>query len=96
MRRAVPACAATAAWSGCKTTAAVINNQNTGTETTVDNSFSFATGISSTAVNCMILCVASIKRDSNTASVPVMTNASLGSLASRLNFCKIRNSEIKT
>jgi hypothetical protein len=79
--------AATAAWSGCIDTGDPVDIANTGSETTVDNSFSFASGVSSTRNNTMAICVASILRDSNTASVPVMTNASLGSLASRLNIC---------
>lgn len=79
--------AATAAWSGCVDVGSPIDIASTGTETTVDNSFSFATGISSTRNNCLAICVASILRDSNTASVPVMANTSLASLASRLNIC---------
>lgn len=80
-------CAGTVAYSGCIDQGSPIDIAATGTETTSDTSFSFATGISSTRNNCMAICVASILRDSNTGSVPVMTNASLGSLASRLDYC---------
>lgn len=80
-------CAGTAAWSGCLDVGSPIDVQATGTETTSDTSFSFATGISSTRNNCLAICVASILRDSNVASVPVMTNTSLAALASRLDYC---------
>ena len=78
-------CAGTVGYTGViLNDSEVINVAGTGTETTVDNSFSFATGLSTTRINCMCICVASILRDSNTASVPVMSDANLASLASRL------------
>lgn len=80
-------CAGTVAYSGCIDVGSPIDISATGTETTSDTSFSFATGISSTRNNCMAICVASILRDSNVSSVPVMANASLASLTSRMDFC---------
>src|SRR6266496_1089480 len=79
-------CAGTAAWSGCITDSTVINNQATGTEVTSDTSFSFATGISTTVANTLCLCICTSGVSSNTGQVPVMTNSSLASLASRLNI----------
>lgn len=79
--------AATLAYSGCLASGSPINNQAVSTENTSDTSFSFATGISSSVNDCLAICVASILRDSNTGSVPVMTNASLASLNVRYNEC---------
>ena len=56
-------------------------------ETTSDNSFSWAPGTSTADADRLVLCVSSILRDSNTASVPVCTNAALSALASRANYC---------
>ena len=57
-------------------------------ETTSDNSFSWAPGTSTADADRLVLCIyKSILRDSNTASVPVCTNAALSALASRANYC---------
>lgn len=56
------------------------------TETTSDTSFSYAPGTSTTLANELVLCVATSGQDSNTAQVPVCTNSSLTSLASRANY----------
>jgi hypothetical protein len=80
-------CAATLAYSGCITDGTVINNQTVGSETTNDDSFSFATGISTTVKECMCLGICTSGVDSNTGQVPVMANTSLSALASRLNIC---------
>lgn len=80
-------CCATAGWSGCVPSGSPVDVSATGTEAASDTSFSFASGISSTVNDCIALCIASIQRDSNVASVPVMANSSLTSLASRLDHC---------
>lgn len=61
--------------------------ETTGTEATVDDSFSFAPGTSTTGADRLVLVVSTILRDSNTPSVPVCTNANLTALASRSDFC---------
>lgn len=61
--------------------------ETTSTETTSDTSFSWAPGGTTGGADRLVLVVSSILRDSNTASVPVCTNASLTSLASRANYC---------
>ena len=60
--------------------------ETTSTETTADVSMSHTAGTSSGYGNT-VLCVGTINRDSNTASVPVMANSSLESLASRADYC---------
>lgn len=60
-------------------------NVVTGTEATSDTSFSFAPGGSTTQGSRLVACVASTGVDSASAQVPVMTNAALGSLTSRMN-----------
>src|SRR3990167_863519 len=59
--------AATAAWSGCDTTSSVINTQETGSESTSDTSLSFATTVSTTVANCMVLLISTDDTDSNPA-----------------------------
>jgi hypothetical protein len=61
--------------------------ETTGTETTSDTSFSFTPSVSTTGADRLALVVSTIVRVSNTASVPVCTNAALSALASRQNFC---------
>ncbi len=78
--------AGTVAYSGCITDATVINQQATGSETTSDQSFSFATGVSSTVKDCLCIGICTSGEDSNTGQVPVMANTSLAALASRLNI----------
>src|SRR3990167_3935571 len=77
--------AATAAWSGCDTTASVINNQANGNETTADTTLSFVTGISTTVNNCMVLLISTDDIDSNTAQHSSQANSNLGSVAERLD-----------
>ena len=61
--------------------------ETTSNETTSDTSFSWAPGTSTTGIDRVVLVISTILRDSNTASVPVCTNANLTSLASRANYC---------
>lgn len=61
--------------------------ETTSSETTSDTSFSWAPGGTTGGADRLVLVVSSILRDSNTASVPVCTNASLTALASRANYC---------
>lgn len=56
------------------------------TEATSDTSFSWAPGTSTTVNDCLVLVVSTSGVDSNTAQVPVCTNASLTALASRANY----------
>jgi hypothetical protein len=63
-----------------------IENWTTSSETTSDTSFSWAPGYSTTNDYSLVLCVATSGFDSNTAQVPVNTNANLASLASRANY----------
>lgn len=80
--------AATIAYSGCVEAGSPIDTTGiaASAETTSDTSFSFATGVASTAHNAMCVCIATSGVDSNTGQVPVMTNAALGTLTSRMNF----------
>src|SRR3990167_9818615 len=77
--------AATAAWSGCDTTSSVINTQETGSESTSDNSLSFATTVSTSVANCMVLLISNDDTDSNTAQHSSQANTNLGSIAERLD-----------
>src|SRR3989344_6128729 len=77
--------AATAAWSGCDTTSSVINIQETGNESTSDTSLSFATTVSTTVANCMVLLISTDDTDSNTAQHGSQANSNLGSIAERLD-----------
>jgi hypothetical protein len=75
-----------AAYSGCLETGSPINVQATGSETTSDTSFSFATGISTTVANCLVLCACSTGNDvSSTAQFGTMANTSLTALAERMD-----------
>lgn len=81
-------CAARLAYqTGTYDTSDPFEIETTGTETTSDTSFSFAPGTSTSKNDCLVLVVSTILRDSNTASVPVCTNANLTSLNSRANYC---------
>src|SRR3990167_11319116 len=77
--------AATAAWSGCDTTSSVINIQETGSESTADTSLSFATTVSTTVNDCMVLLISNDNTDSNTAQHSSQANTNLGSIAERLD-----------
>ena len=77
--------AATAAWSGCDTGSSVINNQETGSESTSDTSLSFTTTISTTVNNCMVLLISNDDTDSNTAQHGSQANSNLGSIAERVD-----------
>ena len=79
-------CAATAAWSGCITTGDPVNNQATGTETTSDTSLSFATGISTSVNDCMVLLASSSGVDSNTAQHSAQANANLSGVVERADY----------
>lgn len=61
--------------------------ETTSSETTSDTSFSWAPGGTTGGADRLVLVISSILRDSNTASVPVCTNASVTALASRANYC---------
>jgi len=61
-------CAGTVAYSGCITDSTVINASPTGSETTSDTSFSFATGTSTTVKDCMIIGICTTGTDTNTAN----------------------------
>lgn len=80
--------AATIAYSGCIDTGSPIDSTGiaSSSEATSDTSFSFATGVSSTAHNALCICIATSGVDSNTGQIPVMTNAALAALASRANY----------
>ena len=73
--------AATQAWSGCDTTSSVINTQETGNETTSDTSLSFATTVSTSVANCMVLLISTDDTDSNAAQHGSQANTNLGSVA---------------
>jgi len=57
-----------------------------GSESTVDASFSFSPGNSTDRGDVMMVCAATCLADSNTGQVPVMTNANLQSTTSRANY----------
>lgn len=81
-------CAARLAYqAGTFNTSDPFDQETTGTETTSDTSFSFAPGYSTTEDNSLCLVISTILRDSNTASVPICTNANQSSRASRANYC---------
>lgn len=80
-------CACTLAYSGVDRGASPLEATATGTETTSDTSFSFATGVSTSGVNRLVLAVCSTGADSNTAQGSSEANSSLTSVASRANFC---------
>src|SRR3990167_3695409 len=77
--------AATAAWSGCDTSSSVINTQETGAETTSDTSLSFATTVSTSVANCMVLLISTDDTDSNAAQHGSQANTNLGGIAERLD-----------
>lgn len=81
-------CAARLAYqAGTFDTSDPLEVETTGSETTSDTSYSFAPGVSTAGDDRLVLSISTILRDSNTASVPVCTNASLTALASRANYC---------
>jgi hypothetical protein len=62
-----------------------ISNWTTSFENTSDTSFSWAPGFSTSVDNSLAVVISTSGVDSNTAQVPVCTNASLSNLASRTN-----------
>ena len=81
-------CAARLAYqTGTYNTSDPLDVETTGTETTSDTSYSFAPGVSTTVNDSLVLNISTILRDSNSASVPVCTNANLTALASRADYC---------
>jgi hypothetical protein len=67
-------------------TPAPIHTQAAGSETTSDTSFSFATGLTTTVNNCMILCAVTSGVDSGTAQFSgAFSNANLAGITTRLN-----------
>jgi hypothetical protein len=72
--------AATFAYSGAFTNASPIDVSTTGSETTSDTSFSFATGISSTVNDTIVLVVYTSGADSNTGQAGTTANTSLTSV----------------
>ena len=79
-------CAGVAAWYNCITSGSPIDVSATGTEATSDVSLSFATGISTTVNNCMVILVSSTGYDSNTAQHSAQANANLSSIAERMDY----------
>jgi len=80
-------CAARLAYkTGTFDTTTPIDNWTVSNETTSDTSFSWAPGFNTSVDNCKVLCVTTSGFDSNTAQVPVCTDASLSGLASRANY----------
>lgn len=75
------------AYSGCFTGADPIHVVNTGTETTSDTSFSFATGLTTTIDNCINLVACSTAYSSNTGQFSgAFSDANLSSINTRLNY----------
>jgi hypothetical protein len=76
------------AWRNCISSGSPIDVSETGTETTSDTSFSFATTISTTVNGAMCLCICTTGQDSNTnGKFTTMTDSSLTSLAERIDYC---------
>lgn len=79
--------AATLAYSGVITSGSPINVSATGTETTSDTSFSFATGLITTTDGTMNLVAVTSGLDSNTAQFTnAFSNTSLSAIATRANY----------
>jgi hypothetical protein len=74
-----------AAWKNVNTGASPVDVYATGTDTTWDTSFSFATGISTTANNEMCICVCSTGADTTYSQFTTMANGSLSSLTERMD-----------
>jgi len=73
------------AWRNC--IASPIDVTQTGTETTSDTTFSFATSISTTVDGCMVLAICTTGTDIATnGQFTVMTDTSLTSLAERMDY----------
>ncbi len=71
--------------AGTFDTTTPIDNWTVSSEATSDTSFSWAPGFSTSVDNCLVAVVSTSGFDSNTAQVPVCTNAALASLTSRAN-----------
>lgn len=79
--------AATAAWYNVDTSSSPIDVSTTGTETTSDTSFSFATGLTTTVNNTKVLVICTSGEDSNTGQFSgAFTNANLTSISTRINY----------
>ena len=74
-----------ASWSGCITSGSPINVSETGSEATSDTTGSFATTISTSENNTMVILASSTGPDSNTAQHSAQANANLGSIAERVD-----------
>jgi len=74
-----------AAYSNVSTDTNPIDVSNTGTESTSDTSFSFNTGLTTTAPNEICIAVCSTGQDSGSSQFSAMANTSLTSLAERMD-----------
>ena len=79
-------CAGIVAYSGCITTGTPYSNLATGTETTSDTSFSFATGQTTTTSDNKIINILSSGVDSDTGQGGTFTNSSLTSIVRIANY----------
>jgi hypothetical protein len=80
-------CACTIGYRGCLTTATPIDVHTTGSEGTSDNSFSFATGLSTSNNNELCVVACSSGYDSNTAQFTnAFANTNLASIATAANY----------
>jgi len=79
-------CAGIVAYYNCYAGGSPIDVSATGTETTSDTSFSFATGLTSTYNNELAIAICSTGTDTNTAQFTTMANPSLASLAERMDY----------
>jgi hypothetical protein len=77
--------ARTIAYYNCYAGGSPIDVSATGTETTSDQSFSFATGLTSTYNNELAIAICSTGTDTTTAQFSTMANTSLASLTERMD-----------
>lgn len=79
-------CADVIAYRGCMSASSPVNNQAAGTATS-STALSFATGISTTTANCMVLLLNSSGADSNVGQLASQANANLSGIAERADVC---------
>src|SRR3990172_372841 len=79
-------CAATFNVRGCVTSGSPVEAFASGTETTSDTSYSFATGVSTSAADRLVFTVYSSGADSNTGQGGTPANTSLGSVTLRIEY----------
>jgi predicted ribosomally synthesized peptide with SipW-like signal peptide len=79
-------CAGIAAWYGCLDNASPIDVSATGTEAASDTTFSFATGLTTTADNEMCIVIATTGRDSNNASFSGWADGNLTNITERMDY----------